>query len=133
LQCLDVTEFNAKNPGILDRRKWRALHAHGSSRYSWQPCSQWRRRITYQIAEDHVLRDFYDLTPEKFSNKTTGVTPRRWMVLSNPRLANLLTARLGHGWIHDLEKLRRIESMIDDLELAQELRAIKHHNKQPRT
>ncbi|MFZ2022011.1 MAG: glycogen/starch/alpha-glucan phosphorylase [Terracidiphilus sp.] len=83
-----------------------------------------------ELLKTHVLRDFYDLTPEKFSNKTNGVTPRRWMVLSNPRLANLLTARLGHGWIHDLEKLRRLESMIDDPELAQEWRAIKRHNKQ---
>ena len=65
-----------------------------------------------ELLKTHVLRDFYDLTPEKFSNKTNGVTPRRWMVLSNPRLANLLTARLGHGWIHDLEKLRR--SRVDD-------------------
>jgi len=83
-----------------------------------------------ELLKTHVLRDFYDLTPEKFSNKTNGVTPRRWMVLSNPRLASLLTARLGNGWIHDLEKLRRLESMIDDAELAQEWRAIKHHNKQ---
>ncbi|MGO9936717.1 MAG: glycogen/starch/alpha-glucan phosphorylase [Terracidiphilus sp.] len=83
-----------------------------------------------ELLKTHVLSDFYDLTPEKFSNKTNGVTPRRWMVLSNPRLASLLTARLGHGWIHDLEKLRRLESMIDDPELAQEWRAIKQHNKQ---
>lgn len=83
-----------------------------------------------ELLKTHVLRDFYDLTPEKFSNKTNGVTPRRWMVLSNPRLASLLTTRLGHGWIHDLEKLRRLESMIDDPELVQEWRAIKHHNKQ---
>ena len=83
-----------------------------------------------ELLKAHVLRDFYDLTPEKFSNKTNGVTPRRWMVLSNPRLANLLTARLGHGWIHDLEKLRRLEPMADDPELALEWRAIKLHNKQ---
>jgi glycogen phosphorylase len=83
-----------------------------------------------ELLKTNVLRDFYDLTPEKFSNKTNGVTPRRWMVLSNPRLAGLLSSRLGHGWIHDLEKLRRLESMIDDPELAREWHAIKHHNKQ---
>ncbi len=82
-----------------------------------------------ELLKTHVLRDFYALTPEKFSNKTNGVTPRRWMVLSNPRLAQLLTARLGPGWIHDLEKLRRLEPMADDPELCQEWRAIKHHNK----
>ena len=83
-----------------------------------------------ELLKTQVLRDFYDLTPEKFSNKTNGVTPRRWMVLSNPRLAHLLSARLGQGWIHDLEKLRRLESMIDDHTLSQEWRAIKHHNKE---
>ena len=83
-----------------------------------------------ELLKRNVLRDFYDMTPEKFSNKTNGVTPRRWMVLSNPRLANLLTARLGHGWIHDLDKLRRLEAIVDDPELAKEWRAIKLHNKQ---
>jgi starch phosphorylase len=83
-----------------------------------------------ELLKTQVLRDFYDLTPEKFNNKTNGVTPRRWIVRSNPRLAQLLSTRLGHGWIHDLEKLRRLESMMGDPELAQEWRAIKHHNKE---
>ena len=83
-----------------------------------------------ELLKKNVLHDFYELTPEKFSNKTNGVTPRRWMVLSNPRLSQLLTARLGPGWIHDLEKLRRLEPMIDDPELAQEWHAIKRHNKE---
>src|ERR1700691_1802016 len=76
-----------------------------------------------ELLKTQVLRDFYDLTPEKFSNKTNGVTPRRWMVLSNPRLAGLLSSRLGHGWVHDLEKLRRLESMADDPELMHDWRA----------
>jgi len=83
-----------------------------------------------ELLKTEVLRDFYDLTPEKFSNKTNGVTPRRWMVLSNPRLAGLLSARLGNGWVHDLEKLRRLESMAGDPELIADWRAIKQHNKQ---
>jgi glycogen phosphorylase len=83
-----------------------------------------------ELLKKNVLHDFYDLTPEKFSNKTNGVTPRRWMVLSNPRLTQLLTARLGQGWIHDLEKLRRLEPIIGDPELAEEWQAIKRHNKE---
>src|ERR1039457_6263912 len=59
-----------------------------------------------ELLKTRVLRDFYELTPEKFSNKTNGVTPRRWMVLSNPRLTDTLTAKIGHGWIHDLDQLR---------------------------
>jgi len=82
-----------------------------------------------ELLKTSVLRDFYDLSPEKFSNKTNGVTPRRWMVLSNPRLAHLLTSRVGPGWEHDLDKLRRLESMVDDPELLREWKAIKLHNK----
>ena len=82
-----------------------------------------------ELLKTNVLNDFYLLTPEKFSNKTNGVTPRRWMVLSNPRLAELLTARVGAAWIRDIEKLRRLEPMIADAEFCQEWRAIKRHNK----
>ncbi len=82
-----------------------------------------------ELLKTHVLRDFYELTPEKFSNKTNGVTPRRWMVLSNPGLTQLLTGRLGVGWIHDLEKLRRLEPLATDHELHEEWRAIKLENK----
>jgi len=82
-----------------------------------------------KLLEAYVLKDFYELTPEKFSNKTNGVTPRRWMVLSNPGLAKLLTARIGSGWVRDLDKLRRLEPMVDDAELRDEWRAIKLHNK----
>jgi len=82
-----------------------------------------------ELLKESVLGDFYALSPEKFSNKTNGVTPRRWMVLSNPRLAQLLTARLGNGWIYDLEKLRRLEPLADDPEFRDEWRAIKRHNK----
>ena len=76
-----------------------------------------------------MLRPFYELTPEKFCNKTNGVTPRRWIVLSNPRLAHLLTSRLGSGWVHDLDKLRRLESLVGDREFLYQWRAIKLHNK----
>jgi len=82
-----------------------------------------------ELLKAHVLGDFYALTPGKFSNKTNGVTPRRWMVLSNPKLAQLLTARLGSGWIRDLEKLRRLEPLAGDPEFADEWRAIKRQNK----
>ena len=82
-----------------------------------------------ELLKTNVLRDFYELTPAKFSNKTNGVTPRRWMVLCNPGLAALLSKRLGSGWIHDLEKLRRLESMVDDPDLRNEWRSVKHRNK----
>jgi starch phosphorylase len=81
------------------------------------------------LLKTNVLRDFYELTPGKFSNKTNGVTPRRWMVLANPGLAKLLSSRLGEGWVYDLEKLRRLEPIASDPELRAEWRAIKLQNK----
>ena len=60
-----------------------------------------------ELLKTEVLRDFSDLTPEKFRNMTNGVTPRRWIVLSNPRLGNAIIDFTGLDWIRDLEKLRR--------------------------
>lgn len=82
-----------------------------------------------ELLKTSVLHDFYALTPEKFSNKTNGVTPRRWMVLSNPHLAELLTARLGSAWIRDIERLRRLEPLVEDAEFCREWRAIKRDSK----
>ena len=82
-----------------------------------------------QLLKTNVLRDFYELSPEKFSNKTNGVTPRRWMVLSNPGLAALITSRIGTVWISDIEKLRRLEPIVFDTEFAEQWRAVKHENK----
>jgi starch phosphorylase len=82
-----------------------------------------------ELLKSSVLRDFYELTPAKFSNKTNGVTPRRWMVLSNPRLAEILTARVGAGWARDVEKLRRLEPLLEDGDFCHEWRAIKRENK----
>ncbi len=83
-----------------------------------------------ELLKSSVLSDFYRISPEKFSNKTNGVTPRRWMALSNPLLAELLTARLGAGWLRDAEKLRRLEAAVDETDFCEEWRAIKRKNKQ---
>ncbi len=82
-----------------------------------------------ELLKSSILADFYAFTPDKFSNKTNGVTPRRWMALSNPRLTRMLTARLGQGWIYDLEKLRRLEPLVEDAEFRHDWRATKRHNK----
>jgi starch phosphorylase len=77
-----------------------------------------------------VLKDFYEMWPQKFSNKTNGVTPRRWMVLSNPRLSDLISEHIGEGWIKDLAQLKLLEPMADDPGFRVRWREIKQHNKQ---
>ena len=82
-----------------------------------------------ELLKSDVLNDFAKLWPEKFSNKTNGVTPRRWMVLANPRLAHCITQRIGEGWIRDLYELRKLEPLVDDPDFRAEWRQIKHANK----
>ena len=76
-----------------------------------------------------VLRDFADLWPEKFCNVTNGVTPRRFMVLSNPKLAKMISGKIGDGWLADLTSLRKIEAFADDPEFQKEWGAVKLENK----
>jgi starch phosphorylase len=82
-----------------------------------------------ELLKRDVLKDFYELWPHKFSNKTNGVTPRRWMVLCNPKLSKLITEHIGDGWIKDLSQLRRLEPLADDAEFRDRWHAIKQHNK----
>ena len=82
-----------------------------------------------ELLKSDVLRDFAELWPEKFSNKTNGVTPRRWMVLSNPRLSQCITQRIGDEWMRDLAQLRKLEPLAGDAEFRAEWRGIKHANK----
>ena len=82
-----------------------------------------------ELLKSDVLRDFHDLWPQKFSNKTNGVTPRRWMVLCNPRLSQFISGIIGEGWIRHLEELRRLEPMIEDAQFRAEWRDIKRSNK----
>ena len=82
-----------------------------------------------ELLKRDVLKDFYELWPQKFSNKTNGVTPRRWMVLSNPQLSELITEHIGAGWIKDLEQLRALEPLAENPEFRTRWRKIKEYNK----
>jgi starch phosphorylase len=76
-----------------------------------------------------VLRDFAELWPEKFCNVTNGVTPRRFVALSNPGLTKLINARIGDGWLKDLNQLRDLEQFADDPDFQQHWREVKLANK----
>jgi glycogen phosphorylase len=83
-----------------------------------------------RLLQDSVLRDFHDLWPEKFSNKTNGVTPRRFLKLANPRLSELICEAIGDGWVRDLERLRELERFADDPAFQARWRQIKRANKE---
>ena len=83
-----------------------------------------------ELLKQTVLRDFYRVAPEKFFNVTNGVTPRRWIVLSNPKLSALITSRIGDGWIARLEEeLQALEPYANDAAFQSEWRAVKAENK----
>jgi starch phosphorylase len=84
-----------------------------------------------QLLKDSVLQDFYRLMPDKFSNKTNGVTPRRFLMLNNPGLCRLVCEVLGGDrWTRNLNELRRLEMFVDDAGFRERWRAVKQANKQ---
>ena len=87
-------------------------------------------RIHTELVKHELLPDFYELWPERFNNKTNGVTPRRWLLQSNPRLAAAITAQIGDGWITQLEELRRLAPLAAYPDFRAEIRAIKRANKE---
>jgi starch phosphorylase len=86
-------------------------------------------RLHTELLQAGVLRDFYEYWPEKFSNKTNGVTPRRFLALCNPGLADLITRHIGDGWVRNLDELRRLEAFVGDADFGREWRAVKRENK----
>ncbi len=87
-------------------------------------------RLHSELLKRDVLSDFHALWPEKFSNETNGVTPRRWIALANPRLTRFLCRIIGDDWIRDLSQLRRIEPYADDADFRREWRFIKRSIKE---
>ncbi len=83
-----------------------------------------------ELLKETVLADFYALWPEKFSNKTNGVTPRRFLMLSNPGLSDLITKSVGEGWGRDLTLLKKLEPLVDDAGFREDWQRIKLENKQ---
>lgn len=87
-------------------------------------------KLHTDLLKSGVLRDFVEFSPEKFTNVTNGVTPRRFLLLSNPGLAKLITRRIGNQWIKNLEELRKLEEAAADPSFRREWREIKLQNKQ---
>jgi starch phosphorylase len=82
-----------------------------------------------QLLKESVLRDFHELWPHKISNKTNGVTPRRWLALTNPALTRLISDAIGDGWLRDLSRLTELKRLADDAGFQRSWRQIKHNNK----
>ncbi|MBW4461752.1 MAG: glycogen/starch/alpha-glucan phosphorylase [Nodosilinea sp. WJT8-NPBG4] len=82
-----------------------------------------------ELLKQEVLQDFYELWPDKFSNKTNGITPRRWLLQCNPRLAQLISETIGDSWITNLDDLKQLEAFVDNDVFRHAWQAIKQENK----
>ncbi|HXE12294.1 MAG TPA: glycogen/starch/alpha-glucan phosphorylase [Bryobacteraceae bacterium] len=82
-----------------------------------------------ELVKHDLMPAFYELWPEKFQNKTNGVTHRRWLAYANPELAALITSAIGDEWIRDFSRIRELEPFADDPEFRSGLRKVKHQRK----
>ncbi len=87
-------------------------------------------KIHTEILKADTLKEWYALYPERFNNKTNGITQRRWLALCNPGLSKFITDRIGDGWITNLDELKKLEAWQEDKASLQELVDIKRHNKE---
>ena len=82
-----------------------------------------------EILKKQTLKDFYEMTPEKFNNKTNGITQRRFLAHGNPLLADWITSKIGDGWITDLSQISKLKPLVEDEEARREFMEIKYQNK----
>jgi starch phosphorylase len=83
-----------------------------------------------ELLKKELFRDFNAIWPERFNNKTNGVTPRRWLLAANPELSRAITETIGPGWVTDAERLRELEPLADDSGFRRLFRRIKRENKE---
>ncbi|MBW4466212.1 MAG: glycogen/starch/alpha-glucan phosphorylase [Pegethrix bostrychoides GSE-TBD4-15B] len=133
-----MDEINAKYPGDYSKMSRMSLIEEGQEkqvRMAHLACVGSHTvngvaALHTELIKQQLMQDFYQLWPDKFQNKTNGITPRRWLLMSNPELSGLITEKIGDGWVKDLDKLRQIEPYADDPEFRVRWRQIKQDRKQ---
>lgn len=85
--------------------------------------------IHSEIVRTQTFKDFYELWPKKFQNKTNGVTPRRWLYMCNPGLADLISTKIGEDWIVHLDQLQKLKPLVNDPTFVRAVNTVKQENK----
>jgi glycogen phosphorylase len=132
-----LQEVRSRFPGDEDRvRRMSLIDESGERRIRMAHLATLGSRKVNGVAALHsrlltqtVLKDFAELWPERFTNVTNGVTPRRFLGLANPRLSALITEAIGPGWLTRLERLKELEPLADDAEFRRKFREVKQANK----
>jgi starch phosphorylase len=134
-----LKEVARKHPGDIDRlRRMSLISEEGGQRVRMAYLSvvgshsvNGVSALHTRLLQETVLHDFSDFWPERFNNKTNGITPRRWLRMANPSLSRLISEAIGDGWTRNLDELRKLEPLADDPEFQAQWRAIKRANKTP--
>ena len=130
-----VDEIRAKYPGNEEKVRKMAILYDGQVKmahlaivagYSVNGVA----RLHTEILKHEELKDFYEMMPEKFNNKTNGITQRRFLLHGNPLLADWVTAHIGKGWITDLSQMEKLKPLAEDPKALEEFMNIKYKNKE---
>ena len=129
-----VEEIKAKYPGNQEKVRKMAIIYDGQVKmanlaivagYSVNGVA----KLHTEILKKQELRDFYEMMPEKFNNKTNGITQRRFLKHANPLLSDWITDKIGDGWVTDLSQLEKLKLYVDDPKAQQDFMQIKYKNK----
>ena len=122
-----ILEIQAKYPGNYEKIKKMAIIYDGQVKMAHLAIAA---RLHTEILKNQELKDFYEMMPEKFNNKTNGITQRRFLLHANPLLADWITEHIGPDWITDLPQLKKLAVYADDEKALQEFMNIKFKNKE---
>ncbi|XP_037072786.1 glycogen phosphorylase-like [Pollicipes pollicipes] len=132
-----LDEVNHRWPGDLDRLKRMSLvEEDGEKRVNMAHLAIVGSHAVNGVAAIHseiikrdIFKDFFEMTPEKFQNKTNGITPRRWLLLCNPGLADAIAEKIGENWITHLDELTKLKPLVDDANFLRTVQKVKQENK----
>lgn len=129
-----ILDIQAKFPGDQEKINRMAIVYDGQVRMAYMACCaafsiNGVAKIHTEILKKQTLKDFYELFPEKFNNKTNGITQRRFLLHGNPLLSEWITKKIGDEWVVDLPELKRLKVFVDDAQCRQEFMNIKYRNK----
>ena len=130
-----VAELQEKYPGDWERINKMSIIGNGQVRMAWLAIVGSHKvngvaELHTEILKNTELKEWNELYPEKFLNKTNGITQRRWLLKSNPELATLITELIGDKWITDLYELKKLEQYLDDDNVLNRVSEIKLNNKE---
>jgi len=130
-----ITELQQKYPGDWHRINKMSIIGNGQIRMAWLAIVGSHKvngvaELHTEILKNSELKEWNELYPEKFLNKTNGITQRRWLLKANPELASLITELIGDKWITDLYELKKLEKYLDDDNILNRISEIKFNNKQ---